>query len=89
MDCRELTVGQVWKNKRTKPTQLAIINYCYTKSGTKIKNHEYWESPRVVFAIVDDEGIRLDLRDLHEHSFRLMYPHIAFDLTLPIVEEDK
>lgn len=89
MDSRELKVGQVWKNKRQKPTQLVVVQDFYTKSGTVIKTREQWNTPRILYAVIDEEGLHPELRDLHVSSFRLMYPHIAFDLTIPTVEEDK
>lgn len=83
MESSELRVGQIWRNKRAKPTSVYLI--------TKI---EYYpelhrnDQQRVTGVLASDGGVQL-ARQLHESSLRRMFPYKMFDSYVPAPEEDK
>lgn len=83
MDLFEFRVGQVWRDKRTKPTAVYLIT-----------NIEYYpeehreDQRRITGVLASDENVQL-LRTMHENSVRQMFPYKTFDSYVPEPEEDK
>jgi protein-disulfide isomerase-like protein with CxxC motif len=84
-DGTDVHVGQVWKDRRAKPSAVFLVLKVYERhyvDGKKPKR------TRVIGALSMEHGLQPD-RSLDLESLRTMFPVLMFEPKKPEVEEDK
>lgn len=81
----DFSVGQIWKDRRAKPTSTFSVLRCYTRN---YKNGDAAARVKGVL-ITGDNGVGTHLRDLDARSAKKMFPHLLFAPPVVVDDEDK
>lgn len=85
-DNTDIHLGQVWKDRRNKPTAVFVVLKIYTRSyqGKNEGKKRY----RVSGVLSMDRMVKTN-DDIDVESLRTMFPYLMFEPNMPEVIEDK